>query len=109
HTRVHFAAHTAENCTRRPTRPAPSLPRPAAVRPGRDALGRHSPTPTIAPLTFRTTASAIPVSEKPPLAFTTPAINTATSSTRPPSPPVPSPPVSATARATRAWARPTSP
>src|SRR4051794_15162617 len=42
-----------------------------------------SPTPAIAAFSFLTTASAMPVSLKLPLAFTTPAIRTAISSTRP--------------------------
>ena len=65
-----------------------------------------SPTPSIAPLSFLTTASAIPVSENPPLALTTPARITATSRISPTYSTVPCPRSSPALAPARACARP---
>ena len=75
-------ADTRPVCHATPAQPPPARPRSAAPV-GRARLSRRRRRPSIAALSFLTTASAMPVSEKLPLAFTTPAIRTAISSTSP--------------------------
>src|SRR5215211_9374905 len=70
------------------------------------AAATYFPTPSIAALSFLTTASAIPLSENEPLALTTPARITATSRIRPTYSTVPCPRSRAHARTTHACALP---